>query len=85
MCFGAPDPVESIRIELPSSPGPVAQRASTLLAREINERSGIAAGAEESPDLTISLTLRPFAKTSCRYPEKTEQTDLMVLGASSRD
>lgn len=59
MGFGAIDPIESVRIELPTSPGPVAQRASTLLARELNERSGVTAGTDEDADLTITLDLDP--------------------------
>lgn len=57
--FGATDPVESIRIELPASPGPVAQRATTLLTREITERSGVTVGTGEPADLTITLALDP--------------------------
>ena len=58
-CTNASEPVQSIRIELSSNPGPVAQRASELLAREINERSNADVVTNGKAEFTVELAIKP--------------------------
>ena len=55
----AAQPLHSIRIIRPSNSGPVAQRASELLAREITERSNVSINPKNIAVFTIELAIKP--------------------------
>lgn len=55
----AATPVQSIRIVLSGKAGPVAKRASELLAREITERSNSSIVAGDKAALTVELAVKP--------------------------
>ena len=48
-----------VRIVLPANPGPIAQRASEILAREIAERSGAKVSTEGKADFIVELSIKP--------------------------
>ena len=55
----ATQPVQTVRIQLPANSGPVAQRASELLVREINERSNTDVATTGKAAFTIELAVKP--------------------------
>lgn len=58
-CTDSVQPVKTFSIYLPAKSGPVAQRASELLSREITERSGAKVSKEGSADFTVELAVQP--------------------------